>query len=445
MEPSDLDTNEILRSFWNRPHRIRVQTYQAAGSHRRNVWLLWHWLAHGHQAAIAWPEGWMREATGRGRELSPAIVQLGPTFREIQGPAGELIVSPDSHLEADPIALYYSHPSIRAGWGMDSITHGATWPKRASSIDDGNLSSAHLRLAWCKLLEDLGYQYDFVSYLDVTEGRVDLAGRFKVIVLPQTVCLSDREARVLREFVEAGGVLVADALCGLLTETGRGRSAGILDELFGIRRDEARGYLNGRSITEIDAEYFDKPFPARLRAYDGALRYRSMVVYERGTRATPNTTREAAGGADVIMRRTVGRGRTLYLNLTPLAYSHFPFRSGTIGAAWRQVMGPALLDAGLRPRVEIHRGDEWEPWMESLLWRNGNRYCLALLKNPGDAPEAASVIEQEPREITVKLRLPRPVREIRNLRTGRVLGGGPVFTDHFTPWEASLYELALGE
>jgi len=71
-----------------------------------------------------------------------------------------------------------------------------------------------------------------------------------------------------------------------------------------------------------------------------------MVVYERGTRATPDTTREAAGGADVIMRRTVGRGRTLYLNLTPLAYSHFPFRSSTIGAAWRQVMGPALLDAG---------------------------------------------------------------------------------------------------
>ncbi len=443
MEPSDLDTNEILRSFWNRPRRIQVQTYQAGGSHKKDVWILWHWLAHGNQATVAWPEGWMQDTSGGTRELSPVIAQLAPTFREIQGRAGEFIVSPDSYLETDPIGLYYSHPSIRAGWAMDSITHGATWPKRVTSIDDGNLSSAHLRLAWCKLLEDLGYQYDFVSYLDVTEGRVGLADRFKVIVLPQTVSLSDREAQALREFVRAGGVLIADALCGLLTETGRGRSPGILDELFGIQRDEARGYLNGRSITEVDAEYFDRPFPMRLGAYAGALQYRSMVVYERGTRATSGAIGEAAGGAEVLVRRTVGRGQTLYLNLTPLAYAYFPFRSGKIGAAWRQVMGTALIDAGLRPRVETHLGDEREPWMESLLWRNANRYCLVLLKNPGEAPEAMTVIEQEPREITVKLQL--PVRGIRNVRTGKVLGDGSVFTDHFTPWEANLYEFALGE
>jgi hypothetical protein len=440
MEPSDL---EILRSLWNRPRRVQVQTYQAAGPYRKDVWTLWNRLAHGNQATIAWPEGWMRDTSGGTRELSPLIAELAPTFREIQGQASEFIVSPDSYLEADPIGLYYSHPSIRAGWAMDSITHGATWPKRVTSIDDDNLSSAHLRLAWCKLLEDLGYQYDFVSYLDVIEGRVDLADRFRVIVLPQTISLSDREAHVLREFVRAGGVLIADALCGLLSETGRGRSPGILDDLFGIRRDESRGYLNGRGITEVNGEYSKRPFPERLWAYDGALQYRSMVVYERGTRAGSGATREAAGGAEVLVRRTVGRGQTLYLNLTPLAYAYFPFRSGEVGAAWRQVMGAALIGAGLRPRVEIHRGDEREPWMESLLWRNANRYCLALLKNPGDAPESLTVIEQAPGEITVKLQL--PVRGIRNVRTGKVLGDGSVFTDQFTPWEANLYEFSLGE
>jgi len=39
-------------------------------------------------------------------------------------------------------------------------------------------------------LEDLGYQYDFISYLDVKEGRIDLSKRFKVIILPQVICLS---------------------------------------------------------------------------------------------------------------------------------------------------------------------------------------------------------------------------------------------------------------
>jgi hypothetical protein len=443
MEPWDLGgINEILRSLWSRPRRVQAWTYQARGSHKANVWQLWNRLAHGLQVTIVWPDGWFGETSAGSRELAPAIARLAPTFREIQGRAGELIVSPESHLETDPIGLYYSHPSIRAGWAVDSIPHGAMWPRRVTSIDDGNLSSAHLRLGWCKLLEDLGYQYDFVSYLDVTEGRVDLAERFKVIVLPQTISLADREAQALRRFVSSGGTLIADALCGLLSETGRGRTAGSLDDLFGIVRDEARGYYNGRGITEIDAERFGRPFPERLHAYDGALEYRSMIVCERGTRAVPEADHVAAGSADVLVRRAVDRGRTLYLNLTPTAYAYFPVRSGKTGAAWREVVAKALGEAGLRPRVEIHRGEAREPWMESLLWRNGDRYCLAVLKNPGELPGSMALVEEEPREITVRLNF--PARGVRSVRSGKAFGSVASFEDRFAPWEANLYEFTLG-
>ena len=58
-------------------------------------------------------------------------------------------------------------------------------------MDSDNLSSGRLRVSWCKILEDLGYQYDFISYLDVKEGRIDLSKRFKVIILPQIICLSE--------------------------------------------------------------------------------------------------------------------------------------------------------------------------------------------------------------------------------------------------------------
>ena len=127
-------------------------------------------------------------------------------------------------------------------------------------MDSDNLSSGRLRVSWCKLLEDLGYQYDFISYLDVKEGRIDLSKRFKVIILPQVICLSESEVSALSDFVRSGGMLIADAICGLLTETGRGRAEGALDDLFGIRRDESRGYLDGRGITEIDAEYSKQAF-----------------------------------------------------------------------------------------------------------------------------------------------------------------------------------------
>lgn len=445
MESSDLGggTNEILRSFWNRPRRVQVQTFDARWPHKMNVWVLWHRLAHGNQATIAWPEGWMRDGSLGKRELSPVIEQLAPTFREIQGRAGEFIINPDSYLESDPIGIYYSHPSIRAGWAMDSITHGATWPKRLTSMDDANLSSAHLRLSWCKLLEDLGYQYDFISYLDVHEGRIDLLKRFKVIILPRTLCLSEREARALRQFVQSGGMLIADTLCGLLSETGRGRKAGALDDLFGIVRDESRGYLNGLTIVEVDAENFQKPFPERLKAYEGALLYRSMIVFERGTKAASGSAGEAVGSAMALIRRKVEKGGTLYLNLTPLAYAYFPYRAGNVGQSWRDVIGKTLRDAGLRPRVEIYGRDQQEPWMESLLWRNGNRYCLAVLKNllgSADAPDFMKMIEQEPREIMVRLNL--PVREVRNIRTEKSFGDVSSFRDRFNPWEANLYEFA---
>jgi hypothetical protein len=440
--------HEIVRSFWNRPRRPHVHTYNVVPSYKQNVWALWNRLAHGNQATIAWPKGWMLDGPSGKRELSPAIQQLAPTFREIQGPAGQFIVNPDSYLETDPIALYYSHPSVRVSWAMDGATNGAGWPKRSASIDDENLSSARLRSSWCTLLEDLGYQYEFISYLDVQEKRIDLARRFKVIILPQTICLSDGEAQALRAFVASGGMLIADALCGLMTETGRGGTQGALDDVFGVRRDESRGYLDGTGITEIDSEYFAKPFPQRLRAYAGALRYRSMVVYERGTRATSEALAETTETAHVLIRKKTGPGQSLYLNLTPLAYEHFPYRAGETGRVWREVMGAALGGIGLRPRVEVYGVNGREAWMESLLWRNGNRYCLAILKNLSLLTESSHLaavlgkdIDRDPQRITIRLNL--PVRAFRNVRTGKTFENVTSVTDEFKTWEANLYEFAL--
>ena len=65
----DGGTNEILRSFWNRPRRIHAQSYGAFAGYRTNVWLLWHRLAHGNQLTIAWPEGWMLSNSSAGGHL----------------------------------------------------------------------------------------------------------------------------------------------------------------------------------------------------------------------------------------------------------------------------------------------------------------------------------------------------------------------------------------
>ncbi len=408
---------DLLRSFWNRPRRPHLRTYNLTGSLKRDTWILWQRLAHGDQATIAWPEGWFPA----GRELAPEVRQLAPVFREVQGPVSEFIVRPDSYLEADPIGIYYSHPSIRASWVMDVATHGNSWPNRASSLDDENLTSGWLRRSWGTLLRDLGYQYDFINYLDVQENKINLIDRFKVIILPQTICLSDVESNALRNFVSSGGTLIADNLCGLLTETGRGRKKGSLDDLFGVTRDEAQGYLDGRSITEIDGEYYDQPFPKRLHAYQGANKRGAMVVYERGTAITAARS----------------KGNAIYLNLTPASYAYFPTRSSDMGIQWRDLLGVILRGAGLKPRVEV----TGSTWLESLLWRCGSHYCLAIIKNP--SVDSYVPLDEGATQIKVSLNLPPGT--VKNLRTGRVFGGTSTFTDTFLPHEANLYELVLNE
>jgi hypothetical protein len=174
-----------------------------------------------------------------------------------------------------------------------------------------------------------------------------------------------------------------------------------------------------------------------------------MVVFERGTRAAPGAGAEGAGTAHVLVRQRTGSGQSLYLNLTPLAYDYFPYRAGEMGRAWRDVIGTALVDAGLRPRVEIYGVNAREPWMEALLWRNGTQYCLAILKNlalsaGGDhvAAMLADGSAREPKGITIRFNM--PATAIRNVRTGKPFGSAATIRDDFKPWEANLYEFILG-
>ena len=72
-------------------------------------------------------------------------------------------------------------------------------------------------------IEGLWDQHKFEMKLVAPHNR----RRFKVIVLPQTICLSDVEVQALRAFVASGGMLIADALCHQTpNRTGRFQACG---------------------------------------------------------------------------------------------------------------------------------------------------------------------------------------------------------------------------
>jgi hypothetical protein len=432
-------TCEILRSLWKWPERRPyVQTWFSTGDPKRDSWFLWYYMVHGCRGVIAWPDRGGSWFHYKGGGLAPFIAASAETIREVQGDVSKFILDPDTRFDADPIALYYSHPSVQASWAMDVVPHGGTWPNRSSSMDNANSSSGRNRTAWMKILEDCGYQYNVVTPEEVVGGGLQKEG-YKILVLGRTICMSDAEAAAIRKFVEGGGTVIADYLTGVLDEHGKGRpQGGALDDLFGIKRDESKGYLDGKTIAEINGELYQKPFLQRL-SYDGALRVNEMPVYERGTR---NVKGEFP--ATFIEPRDVGKGHAMYLNLTPVVFADLGGRLGELPNLWCCHVSALVHLAGVHGRAMVHCGGGFEPLIETLFWRKGDTVVLAVIKNPPReaAVDSAGKIEDvfgDP--IDVDMKLARPATAIRNLRTGEKLPDGATIKAHWKPWEALLFEM----
>ncbi len=81
----------------------------------------------------------------------------------------------------------------------------------------------------------------------------DLA-KYKVLILPNTACLDDSQADAIRQFVKAGGGLVASLDTGLFDEYGSPRKGFALGDLFGV---EYRGLADSAPVAkgEIDVNF----------------------------------------------------------------------------------------------------------------------------------------------------------------------------------------------
>ena len=442
MEAYDIGaSNEILRSLFgqSKPH---VQTYFSNYDPASDKWFLWYYFVHGNRGVICWPDR-DGKAWFEGGKVQPEIQAMADTYGELVGPLGETLVN--ARLVHDKIAVYYSQPSVQVSWFMDIKPHGSTWINRSSSLNNGNATDIMNRWAWLKLLEDCGYQYEFVSYLDVAAGELS-NDDYSVLILPRTLALSDAEAATIHRFVENGGRVIADYLPGVFDEHGKGREQAALDGLFGVTRDPSKGVLDGEHIAEVNGELYNQPLAERLY-HDGALKSGDWVLYERGLQADGGEGQESVDGADLFVTNDVGAGMTMYLNLTPVPYLLTRYDEG--GEAYREGLGGLLSDAGLEPLVRVYENGEELVGLERLLWEKGEKLYLCLMWNAlpkakVDGTEIDRGIIDGP-ERTITLRLSGPAGGLRNLRTGKTFDEGSAFTDTWLPCEANVYELIPAE
>jgi hypothetical protein len=410
MEAYDIGgSTEILRSFWDQ-RRPRVQTFFSSRDPKRDAWFLWYSLCHGNRGVICWPEGWFKD----GKVAAP-IAANAAVFKELQGPVSARIV--DGVFEHDPVALYYSHASIQAGWALDAAVHGRTWPSRSASIDNALSTSSLSRVAWLKTLEDLGFQAKVVHEDHLLAGLGKQG--FKVLLLNRALCLSDAEAAAIRAFAAQGGLVIADQLCGILDGRGKARPAGALDDLFGVKRDLSKGVFSGASLTEVDAE---KGPALDERTWQPGAKRLEMAVAERGLETTPGA-------------------RQAYLNLSPIGYLLARPKGG--GTEWLAHVAGLLKGAGLSPRILFFLDGRPARMTEAIFWMNGDRTTLCVVQNLDRKAriDGFGAVEGDLHggPVLLKLAFASPVKDLVNERSGRRLGDGTRFEDSYTPWEANVY------
>ena len=304
--------------------------------------------------------------------------------------------------QSDGIAIHYSQPSLR---GMYITGKEREFDKT--------------REAWVKLLHDMGFQFDFVAYAEVEQGLLRKRG-YRVLVLPGSIALSEKEAQEIEAFAQAGGLVIADHSAALMDDHCKALPTPRLDALFGISRKAAGtakvpdGILLAQAIGAVE--------PGKTLKLTGA---------EAGVAAaTAKPLGRSAGGSPVLLTNRAGRGSTVYLNLgIPQYVDDRVFHSPT-EAQLQQIMLALLGRSGVEPKVKITYKSKRPPHCEVVRYRSGRVEYVGIVRDyvQGGQAEAARVSFGRPAWVV-------------DVRAGKALGRTDAVTVVLEPGQAKLYAL----
>lgn len=278
--PSRLD-NVLMRSF-GRPDLFRGNWWGGyVASRKGKAQPYWDQILSGgvnscFYFAVSGPEGFLSG------DLSFADYyenEQMPAIKEVAGSIGPLLNR--TAVATMGLGLFYSLPSEHAG-----------------TIDTRFGTPGACRDGLLKFCEDTGISGYFYSERQIQGGKLEKDG-VKLLFMPQALCFSDATAEALKTWVVNGGVLVADQQVGLRNERGAPRPKGVLDDLFGVRQDSIGEAVSTNCVGNL---------------LGVSVEWDRVLVDGKVT--TTNKPALLAGGkVPVVIPNTVGKGRTLFLNL----------------------------------------------------------------------------------------------------------------------------------
>ncbi len=322
-------------------------------------------LAHGMTGVVLWHAGHLLNRAD-GMQPTP----FGVAVRDALRGAQSLSPLAGASVERSLVWIVESQPAVQAHWMLDSASDGVTWPRRLSSYEETHSTSVAARASWVRLCEDLGLQPRFVA---AAQLRALLAQQqVKLLVLPVCLALSDEEIAAVTDYVQQGGVAVADGMLAFYDDRLRRRDRPGLDAVFG---------LTPRAVPGLAQLLVHEGQPAaQARLLSGAAACERSIEAAIAERAAPSLS--------VQCEHRFGRGTAIYLNIAVCEYASVRLDPKRLNAArdLRRRVQRVLDTADVAPPVSV-RGKGLPTCLERMLLRHkSGRRFLALRVNAIDSP-----------------------------------------------------------
>lgn len=402
---------EIQRSFF----KGNIAGYTGYREGKFGLYCNWWWgLLHGEKGISLW--------------FTPLIINPDLSKTE-QGEAveeyatGELkkgigmLVSKSVRLH-DKIAIHYSQPSLQASYILKNNLGYETLKQYYDN-----------RSQWLKLLEGMGLQYEFIASEHIENGKL-ADGEYKILILPLSRALSEKEAENIKDFVKNGGLLLADCQTGIFDEHVKIRKDGILDAVSGIERKAIlpitqKGLTVQYKDQAINIEFFDPVLAVKDVDQSYPITGKSKKL---GNYSVDLGKSEEKFNA--VITNSYGKGKTVYLNMLP------------DGTPKVNMLLENILMAFVQPQVRVVQKDEKRIQnAEIVRFQCGDAELVAVFQDPqsiGINPAETSREEMLAKGIPAEIIFSKK-SNVYNIRKGEYLG----FTDsaqaQIAPGEALVF------
>ena len=358
---------------------------------------LWSRLFEGHTAGSA--IFWQFSTIDPDYRLCKSGRDMMDTFGELRhGGIARLIAAGE-----------YSPSEVVLLWSMQSI-HG-TWIQDGTIVDhDGAPSKMFERWesnyeSWRWLLEDLGIPYRVISYQMLEDGWLDNSGA-KILVLPNSIAVSDKGSQLISDFVRSGGQLIADAQPAQMDGHCRWRETGALDSLLGINCSPG-----GIPVAEETIQ--------RTHGW-------GLASAASGIQAVSAERMELGCGLPMIYSNSFGQGKAYLLNVFLAGYGDL--RVQQQGGTFRRSAVRLFHEAGYRPRFRVRPASGSDlRGVKMTTFDLGKGSLIGLIKD---------YRMQEP-PLDIEVHLPRDGYHY-DVRNGRYLGRGKIIRAAITTGEIKL-------